>query len=83
MNLDNLSRRTIAPALEGNWTGWHSFRRWLATRLFYWGVDSKTVQTILRHANISTTLAHYVIPDPVEAKAAMTKFNKVFKAKRV
>jgi integrase len=79
LNLDNVSRRDIAPIMGEKWAGWHSFRRGLGTRLFYLGTDAKTVQTILRHANVSTTLANYVIPDPVEAQAAMAKFNRVLK----
>jgi integrase len=82
LSLDNLSRRTISPILGGKWAGWHSFRRGLATRLFYLGTDAKTVQTILRHANVSTTMAHYIIPDPVEARAAMEKFGRVMDPKR-
>jgi integrase len=80
LSLDNLSRRTIAPILNGGWHGWHSFRRGIASRLFYAGTDGKTVQTILRHANIATTLAHYVIPDPGEVQAAMKHFGKVVDA---
>jgi integrase len=80
LNLDNLSRRTIAPLLAGKWSGWHSFRRGLGTRLHQLGTDGKTIQTILRHANISTTLAYYIIPDPTQAAAAMEKFSKVLNA---
>ena len=78
LHLDNLSRRVIAPIVKEKWAGWHSFRRGLGTRLFYLGTDAKTVQSILRHANVSTTMAAYIIPDPEEAKAAMTNFGKVF-----
>lgn len=78
LNLDNVSRRIITPLLGDKWRGWHSFRRGLGTRLFYLGTDTKTVQSILRHANVSTTMANYIIPDPTEAAAAMTKFNRVF-----
>jgi len=77
LNLDNLSRRTIAPILKRGWHGWHSFRRGIASRLFYAGTDGKTVQTLLRHAQISTTLGHYVVPDQTEIKAAMKRFGKV------
>jgi integrase len=76
LNLDNLSRRTIAPVLNGGWHGWHSFRRGLGTRLFYAGVDAKTVQTVLRHANVAITMENYVIPDAAEVKAAMKDFGK-------
>jgi integrase len=54
LNLDNVSRRVITPILGKKWRGWHGFRRGLGTRLFYMGTDAKTVQQILRHANVST-----------------------------
>ena len=75
LNLDNLSRRTLAPILNGNWHGWHAFRRGLATRLYAKGEDAKTVQTILRHADVSTTLAHYVIVDSRDVKSAMRSYD--------
>src|SRR6266436_9118040 len=81
LHLDNVSRRVITPILGKKWAGWHSFRRGLGTRLFYLGTDAKTVQTILRHANVSTTMAHYIIPDPAEAQAAMEKFGRVLDPK--
>ncbi len=82
LHLDNLSRRVIAPILGEKWAGWHSIRRGLATRLFYLGTDAKTVRMILRHANVSTTMAHYIIPDPAEAQAAMEKFGRVLDPQR-
>jgi integrase len=81
LNLDNVSRRVITPVLGEKWAGWHSFRRGLGTRLFYLGTDAKTVQMILRHANVSTTMAHYIIPDPSEAQAAMERFGMVLDPK--
>ncbi|HEX6505328.1 MAG TPA: tyrosine-type recombinase/integrase [Terriglobales bacterium] len=42
------------------WHGWHAFRRGLATNLYSLGVPDKTIQAILRHANLSTTMNVYV-----------------------
>jgi len=42
------------------WHGWHAFRRGLATNLYRLGVPDKTIQAILRHANLSTTMNVYV-----------------------
>jgi integrase len=42
------------------WHGYHAFRRGLATNLSRLGVPPKTVQAVLRHANLSTTMIHYV-----------------------
>lgn len=55
LDLNNLVVRTIVPALKTSstrWHGWHAFRRGLATNLNCLGVPLKTVQAILRHANI-------------------------------
>jgi integrase len=63
LNLDNLARRVIAPALEGTgvvWHGWHAWRRGLATTLHQLGIDDKTIQAILRHSNIGVTMNIYV-----------------------
>jgi hypothetical protein len=43
---------------------WHAFRRGLGTRLNEVGVDGKTIQSILRHADISTTQAYYIYLGP-------------------
>jgi integrase len=84
LNLDNVARRTIKPAIErclrcqqpevvhpeiGHgfrvdpacaWHGWHGYRRGLATNLNAHHVDAKTIQTIMRHSNIKTTMNIYV-----------------------
>ena len=36
------------------WHGWHAARRGLGTNLYRLGVPEKTIQAILRHANVST-----------------------------
>jgi hypothetical protein len=38
LNLDNLTKRSIRPALGDKWQGWHSFRRELPTNLYTLGV---------------------------------------------
>ena len=77
LDLDNMSRRDIPQFVK--WYGWHAFRRGLGTRLNDMGVDAKTIQAILRHANVSTTLAHYVRPDAKRAADAMKKFDAIVK----
>jgi integrase len=47
LNLDNLSRRVIHPAVGRLWRGWHGFRRGLATNLARLGVRDKVIQEIL------------------------------------
>ena len=55
LDLDNLSRRDIPQHINGAWFGWHAFRRWLELQSNEAGVDDKVIQSILRHADISTT----------------------------
>jgi integrase len=72
----------LAAILNGGWHGWHAFRRGIATRLFAVGIEPKIVQLILRHADVSTTRAHYVLPDDGEVKKAMARFSKALRGKK-
>jgi integrase len=77
LNLDNLCARDIRPVLKGKWHGWHAFRRGLATNLFTLGVPAEVAQTILRHANVSTTREHYIVLESKNAGAkAMRRLEK-------
>ena len=79
LNFNNLVRRAIKPALESaglQWHGWHAFRRGLATNLYRLGAPDKTVQAILRHANVSTTMTHYVKSVDEDAIRAMQALEK-------
>ncbi len=90
LDLHNLANRIIRPALEKAalkkksiaWCGWHGFRRGLATNLYELGVEPKTRQAILRHADVSVTEKHYVKPVSKVSAAAMAKFQRVLKAKK-
>jgi integrase len=82
LNLANLARRIIVPALKQNgieWHGWHAFRRGLGTNLYRIGTPDKTIQAILRHANVSTTLNIYVKPVAADSQVAMQKLERAFK----
>jgi integrase len=85
LNLANLARRIIVPKLKSAgvqcWSGWHGFRRGLATNLFELGIDEATIQAILRHADVKTTRRHYIKKNAVskESKQAMNRLAKVFK----
>ena len=59
------------------WRGWHGFRRGLATNLHRLGVPEKTIQAILRHANVSTTQTCYIKTAPEDARAAMNKLESL------
>jgi integrase len=90
LDLHNLANRVIRPALKKTalkkknipWCGWHGFRRGLATNLYELGVEAKTRQAILRHADVSVTEKHYVKPVSEVSAAAMAKFQGVLKAKK-
>jgi integrase len=84
LDLHNLANRVIRPALEKKnipWCGWHGFRRGLATNLYGLGVEAKTRQAILRHADVSVTEKHYVKPVSEVSAAAMAKFHGALTAK--
>jgi integrase len=82
LNLANLARRVIIPALATTetgmiltWRGWHAFRRSLATNLYSCGVTPKVIQAILRHSDESTTMDFYIQPPDSEARAALQKMD--------
>jgi len=85
LNLANLARRVIVPKLNEAgvqcWSGWHGFRRGLATNLYELGEDETTIQAILRHADVKTTRRHYIKKNVVteESKQAMNRLAQVFK----
>jgi integrase len=81
LDLDNLNRRDIPQFIDGAWFGRHSFRRGLGTRLNEAGVDDKEIQSILRHADISTTQAYYILPNRERAEAGMKKLDKTLRTK--
>ena len=70
--------RSILPGLRNagiEWHGWHGFRRGLATNLHRLGVSDKTIQAILRHANVATTQNVYIKTVSEDARAAMDKLE--------
>lgn len=81
LDLDNLSRRDIPQHINGAWFGWHAFRRGLGTRLNEAGVNDKDIQSILRHADVSTTQAYYILPNHERAQAGMKKLERALKSK--
>jgi len=78
-DLATMGTKIIRAALKGSgveWHGWHAFRRGLATNLYRIGVSARTIQAILRHSNVSTTLAFYVKTSGADAVAAMERLEK-------
>ncbi|HEV2523318.1 MAG TPA: tyrosine-type recombinase/integrase [Candidatus Acidoferrales bacterium] len=84
LNLANLARRVIVPKLQKSgvqcWSGWHGFRRGLATNLYELGVNETTIQAIMRHEDVETTRKHYIKKNvvPEESRNAMRRLEVVF-----
>jgi integrase len=79
LNLANLARRVIIPALatkEIRWKGWHAFRRGLGSNLHELGVDPMLIQTTLRHSDVRTTMEFYVVANNEKAREAMAKLDE-------
>ena len=70
--------RSILPALNAAgiaWHGWRAFRRGLGTNLYRPGIQDKTIQAILRRANMATTQAFYIKRVAEDSKLAMAKLQ--------
>jgi len=80
VSINNVLNRAIKPALKLagiEWHGWHAFRRGLATNLHDQGVPDKTIQTILRHSNVSVTQRCYIKTLDKQTVAAMNTFDSL------
>ena len=61
--VDRVGRRVVRRALEAirlPWSGWHAFRRGLASNLYEIGAQDKVVQRILRHSKPHVTRERYI-----------------------
>src|ERR1039457_5812289 len=65
----------LSERLSWIWHGWHAARRGLGSNLYALGIPEKTIQVILRHANVSTTNTYYIKTAPADATAAMAKLE--------
>jgi len=57
------------------WHGWHAGRRGLGSNLHRLGIPDKTIQKILRHANVSTTVNYYIKTADDDVRKAMAKLE--------
>ena len=79
LNFHNVENRIIKPALKESavqWKGFHGFRRGLATNLLELGIQPMTIARILRHGDVTTTLAFYAKSRDAESRAAMDKLEE-------
>jgi hypothetical protein len=58
------------------WSGWHAFRRGLASNLNRLRVDDSVIQAILRHSTVAVTQRCYIKTVPDDAQAAMKKLSE-------
>ena len=78
-NMDALARDVIVPLATSagiQWYGWHAFRRGLATNLHRLGISDKTIQRILRQANVGVTQNCYIKTADSDASEAMQQFQR-------
>jgi integrase len=86
LNLDNLAKRRLVPALKNPknyddpenvkllvWKGWYSLRRGIATLTSAIELDPMAAKGLLRHSNLNTTLKHYIKEIPEVTQRAMEK----------
>lgn len=62
------------PIAKGKRFGLHNFRHSLSTFLVNSKIQARTVQGLLRHANVKTTLNLYTQADGDETRAAQGQF---------
>ena len=82
LNLDNLSRRVIKPALDEAGIAWHGFRpnrtgiSTIATALAK--DNGLAAKGLLRHSTLATTDRNYIQTVPAETQAAMAELERQF-----
>jgi integrase len=57
------------------WRGGHAARRGLGSNLYALGVPEKVIQSLLRHANVGTTVTYYVKTRDEQTVQAMEKLE--------
>lgn len=78
-NLRKAYNRLLKKANINN-IKFHALRHTYATRLFEQGIQIKTVQALLGHSNINTTMNIYTHVTSEVKNDAIEKINKIFKA---
>ena len=63
------------------WSGYHGFRRGLASNLLGLGVNPKIIQAILRHSDVTTTLQFYTLVPDEDTRIAMQKLEDSIRSK--
>jgi len=78
-HLNNILKNVMLPAFKeagiSFWSGWHGFRRGLATNLRDAGIDDLTISEIMRHSDVSVTRASYIKKVPQKVEDAMNAYQ--------
>ena len=74
----NRNLQSILKTIDIEPIKFHGLRKTYATRLFENGVPPKTVQTLLGHADIQTTLNIYTEVMDTEKQKAVDTLNNIF-----
>lgn len=78
VELEHLGNRTVRAAMKKvglRWSGWHGFRRGIASNLFELGCDDLTVQRVLRHSKVQVTREKYIKVRNPKLDEAMEKLS--------
>ena len=78
---DSLPRRWCLLYVQPSETGWHSFRRTLATLLQSSGASVKTTQELLRHASPVMTMGTYAKAVTADKRQAQDAIVALFVTK--
>ncbi len=81
LRIENLKNRTMLPIFKQGgieWRGWHQFRHGVGTNLHATGADPKTIQAVLRHADVHTTMQIYVHSDKENSVRALQNMDDLF-----
>lgn len=86
LRFENELRRTMRASLDEagvTWYGWHAFRRGLGTNLHGLGTPDITIQAILRHSDVRTTMAFYIKANADKSRAALEGIEAAFNGHKV
>jgi integrase len=72
----------LDPSLP-KWNGWYAFRRGIATEVTAATKDVLAAKGLLRHSNISTTMAHYVKDVPEATRLGMERVEELCSKREV
>jgi integrase len=81
VELEHLGNRKVRVAMESlglHWSGWHGFRRGIASNLFALGCDDLTVQRVLRHSKVQVTREKYIKVRNPKLDDAMERLSNAF-----